>query len=419
MPVRLAAVGLGNRTTKYLKYVKDHPERVVLTYVADIDEHRVETVRRQFGLPRERCFAGGELLLAAAPEDIDAVIIGSPDFTHRDFALEAISHSYHVLLEKPVGLDASQTREIADAARDAGVLIGVCYVLRYKKYYSTLRRLSRRENLGGLISISHTTDIGVDRTLHSYVRGPWNVREMGSPVFLSKCCHDVDIALWLTDAKPVSVLSRTAARFFVAENAPSEAADRCLDCPLEGECPYSAVDLYLRRHDWIAGFMAREGESLDDAILRELKESRYGRCAFKCGNDAFECQDVFVQMSDGTTVSIKMDSLTGDDNRVTVLKFRGGTITADERKITVHYHNGDPDEVYDFSASYRAPLHGNADLNLIEAFITALESGSADSYYDENPDSTVIRTSPEKLIESHLVCFAAEESRRNGNIVYL
>jgi predicted dehydrogenase len=59
--------------------------------------------------------------LFAAPE-LDAIYIASPNLLHKEQALAAIAAGKHVLVEKPMGVNAAECEEIIAAAREAGVV---------------------------------------------------------------------------------------------------------------------------------------------------------------------------------------------------------------------------------------------------------------------------------------------------------
>ena len=210
--IRLAAIGLGNRTRKYLEYVQAHPEEVSLVAVVEPDDIRRQSVAAGFGLPEAVCFRDAKGLFAADLQ-IDGVIIASPDNLHFDQTMAAISHGWHVLLEKPVAESIERCRQISEAARRAKVQVLICYVLRYHPYYRKLRELVRGGAIGEVVSVSHRVNIGTDRMTHTYVRGPWGIAADSSPSFLSKCCHDVDILLWITGKHARKVSSFGSLRF--------------------------------------------------------------------------------------------------------------------------------------------------------------------------------------------------------------
>src|SRR3984957_11407402 len=57
----------------------------------------------------------------AADPDIDAVVIATPNDTHRPIALACIAAGKHVMCEKPLGLNYAESREMYEAARAKNV----------------------------------------------------------------------------------------------------------------------------------------------------------------------------------------------------------------------------------------------------------------------------------------------------------
>lgn len=64
-------------------------------------------------------------------QDLDLVDICTPNIFHKEQALDALAHRTHLYVEKPLGLDLDQAREIAEAARLAGVLTHTAFTMRY------------------------------------------------------------------------------------------------------------------------------------------------------------------------------------------------------------------------------------------------------------------------------------------------
>ena len=81
--VKIAAVGLGNRTCKYLRYVEEHGESAELVAVVDPDPSKADWARDAFSLPSEHCFRSFDEL-AASGLQLDACIIGTPDLYHHE-----------------------------------------------------------------------------------------------------------------------------------------------------------------------------------------------------------------------------------------------------------------------------------------------------------------------------------------------
>ena len=407
-PVRIAAIGLGNRTRKYLKYLEAHPEAGRVSMIVEPNPERLKEIKAQYGLHSRDCFSSVEDFFACRRE-VDAVIIGTPDETHYSICLKAIGYGYHCLVEKPVAQTARECEDLCAVAGRQGVVVCVCYVLRYFPFYLKLKEIIDSGELGPIISVSHIENVGLDRMTHAYVRGIFSKSEESSPMFLSKCCHDVDLLLWLTGKHVEKVASFGELNWFRPDNAPEGSAFRCVDCKVEADCPYSAVDLYERRRDWISNFLVPKGETIDSVIAAELREGRFGRCVYHCGNDVVDHQVVGLKMTDGTDIGITMDAFTLKDQRVTKIECAFGEIEADEKTLTVTHFRRGKQEIFNFSEIFNRPLHGNADLSVMEDFLKAVA----------DPLNHKVRCSIADALESHLVCFRAEESRVSSQVVSL
>ena len=397
--VKIAAVGLGNRTCKYLRYVEEHGELAELVAVVDPDLSKADWAKAAFSLPDERCFGSFDELVASGLQ-MDACIIGTPDLYHHELAVKAMRCGWHVLLEKPMGQTEEQCKDIVDVSAETGKMVTVCYILRYHPYFMKLKELSADSKMGKILSVKHIEGVGRDRTAHTFVRGPWNMKEMNTTVFFTKCCHDVDFVLWLTGNQVKSVKSQKGDRIFTPAHAPAGAADRCVSCAIEKECPYSAVNLYLRRKDWIKGFVAQPGETQDEMIVRMLNESRYGRCVYSCPeNDVIDRQSVEMEMIDGVKAEVIMECVTGAKDRYTVIECENAVITGDESFIDVTYKDPSiPQEKYDFQWTRGMELHAGADHQIVKEFIESIASGDLQT-----------RTPSTESLSSHLICFRAEK----------
>ncbi len=80
--------------------------------------------------------------------DIDAVIIATPNFTHRAMALAAAQHGKHIMCEKPLGLCSDEVREMYRAAEDAGVVHMTAFTYRFAPSMRYLKHLLTTGALG-------------------------------------------------------------------------------------------------------------------------------------------------------------------------------------------------------------------------------------------------------------------------------
>jgi predicted dehydrogenase len=82
---------------------------------------------RHFGIPFHTS-SNAELL---AREDVDAVVVATPDFTHKDIAIAALEANKPVLLQKPMARNSAECYEIIAATKETGVSLYVSYMHRY------------------------------------------------------------------------------------------------------------------------------------------------------------------------------------------------------------------------------------------------------------------------------------------------
>ena len=404
-PVAVVAIGAGNRMRTYMHYVEQHPDKVKLVAVVEQNAIRRNAMASRFAVPEQHRYAHYDDFFRQ-PVAADAVIICTPDNEHYRPCMMAIELGYHVMLEKPIAQTLEQCRDIEQAARRRGAIVCICHVMRYHPCFIKIKDLLAEGALGKLISINYTEGVGLDRGTHSYVRGIWNRAETSNPMILAKCCHDMDFLLWITRSRPQKISSFGGLRWFRKENAPAGSADRCIHCGVEKKCPYSAVNLYLERHDWVSNFDIPEGQTLDDAIRKELAEGRLGRCVFHCDNDVVDQQVVLMEMDNGATVSLSMDIFTRKDNRQISIRLTEGEIETDEKKVEVTYFLGNRKEIYDFSDIVNQPYHGGADHKIIEEFVQAIRG-----------ERQYLPSLVSESVESHRLCFEAERSRLTGKTI--
>lgn len=143
-PVRIGVIGAGAVTGyHHLPGIRIDP-RAELVAVCDADAALVDRRMKEWGCSSGTTDVGK---LCTAPE-IDAVIIATPNFTHREIALAAIGAGKHVMCEKPLGLSAADVRQMYCAARDAGVVHMTAFTYRFAPAMRYLRYLLGCGDLG-------------------------------------------------------------------------------------------------------------------------------------------------------------------------------------------------------------------------------------------------------------------------------
>jgi predicted dehydrogenase len=101
-----------------------------------------------------------------ADKNVDIVYIGLPHAFHKNNCLDAISHGKHVLCEKAFTLNASEAKEVLDAARAKGVFIMEAMWTRFFPLVKSIQKLVHKEMAIGRVH-RVLSDFAMDQDLES------------------------------------------------------------------------------------------------------------------------------------------------------------------------------------------------------------------------------------------------------------
>jgi len=145
-PVRIAIVGAGAVSDyHHVPAIRIDP-RSRLAGVCDASQELLE--KRRLDWKCERITRDFEEI--CADPNVDAVIIATPNFTHKSITLAAARHGKHVMCEKPLGLNATEVREMYHACRDARVVHMTAFTYRFAPSMRYMRHLAKSGALGAL-----------------------------------------------------------------------------------------------------------------------------------------------------------------------------------------------------------------------------------------------------------------------------
>ena len=142
---RIGVIGGGRFGTNHLIAFSqmEREGRVKLAALSDLNPEILEAQIQKFNIKGYRDLGG-----MLARESLDAVSIATPDFAHREIALQAIAAGKHVLVEKPLDVTAEGCLEIINAAKKNKVFIQVDFHKRFDPYHQETERLVREGHLG-------------------------------------------------------------------------------------------------------------------------------------------------------------------------------------------------------------------------------------------------------------------------------
>ena len=444
-PVRLAVLGAGGRgADAYGRWVRAHPDRARIVAVAEPDGARLDALA---GTTAARSPDWRDLVADLAHLRPDAVVVALPDALHVDAAVAVADAGLPMLLEKPAAPTLPALTELARVVHRTGARIAVGHVLRFTPFWRAVHAVVTSGALGDLATIEVRENIGFWHFAHSFVRGSWRSAAESSPMVLAKTCHDLDLIRLLAGAAPRTVSSEGSLLHFRPENAPDGAPARCTDgCPAAADCPFYAPRYYLDALRDVTGHpVTMLGADLSPAgRLAALRRGPYGRCVYRSDNDVADHQQTLLRFGSGLTATLTASAFTAENTRhLAITGTRGqlhGHMESGELRMDLFSPSGrlpetlvGPDAPPDVELvasgtdgplghathtlvarpaagsgdAAGAPRHAGGDDGLMDAFCRAVADGTVGSG-DLSFDTA---------LDSHLMAFAAEESRAGAGVV--
>ena len=408
-PVEAVLVGAGRRGSyNFGQYALSHPDELRYVAVAEPNQTLRERFARAHEIPPERCFQSWEEL-AARGQLAPVMVNSSNDTTHYASTIAALDSGYDVLLEKPMATTPAECVSLVEATGRTGRNIWVYYEARNTDFFTKVARVVQSGRLGGIVAVQHQENVAYWHMAHSFIRGNWADSKTSGPMILTKCCHDMDLLTWIMGRKAVRLSSFGSLLHFRPDQAPHpEIPERCTDgCPIEEECPFYAPRLYLG--DFMGALTNAVSLESDNASrLEALRTGPYGRCVYHSYNDVVDHQTVNMEFEGELTVTLIMHGHSHQEGRT--MRYDGaratllGKYTKVGPGISVHDHRS---EKVERVPTHVGDSHGGGDQRLMAAFVRTVRG------QDSEPLCTA-----EEALESHLMCFAAEESRvRNGAVI--
>lgn len=403
--IEVALIGAGSRGTfAYGSYALKRPNEIRFIAVCEPNEERRSHFAGLHGIPPDMQFASWREFLDR-PKLCDAVLICTQDRDHFEPTMKALEQGYHIMVEKPMSPDPLEALRMAEEAERRQRILKVCHGNRYSYFYRAVKKLIDDKAIGDVMSVQWTENVGYWHHAHSFVRGNWRNTAETSPMLLQKSCHDMDIMQWLFGGKCVQVSSFGRLSYFTEKNAPEGSTDRCTDgCKVEHICPYSALKLYLNDKDTFPQRVVSLTPTVE-ARLKALREGPYGRCVFRCDNDVVDHQVVNLLFDNEITVAFTMSAFTSEVSRTFKIMGTTGEICGHSlnNDIVVNHFNGRREQIRPERVEGG---HGGNDTLIMMDFVQQVAENRIESV-----------TSGMESARSHLIVFAAEESRMSGKTV--
>jgi predicted dehydrogenase len=172
-------------------------------------------------------------------------------------------------------------------------------------------------------------------------------------------------------------------------------------CPAELECPFHAGRYYLGEgRGWAKKFTE---DYTNEGIIKALNKTPYGKCVYRSDNNVVDHQVVNMEFEGGATATFSMCGFTREQTRIVQIMGTKGEIRGnmEENEISIFDFLTRQETVIHFDQPVGG--HGGGDRGIMRLFLKEVRNG--------NKEDSV--SSVSASVRSHLMAFAAEESRLN------
>jgi len=406
-PLRIALIGAGTRGQHLANQLMKADPDAMLHAVADPDENNRNAMLQAYHIDSGNIYGDWSDIFGNST-GCNAAIIATKDHMHTGPVLAALENNWHILLEKPMAHTYEDCASIRKAWRQSQSVVSVCHSLRYRADFSQVKSLVDQGAIGEVTAVEHREGIEPIRFSHNYVRGKWAREKDNTFLLLHKSSHDLDFIAWLIDKPCLRVSSFGGRSFFRPDQAPEQSGTFCLrDCPIEPSCLYSARKIYLAGEvdKWPARDVISETSIKD--LQTVLEHRPYGRCVWKSANDVVDHQVVSLEFHDGVYVNFTLVGLSHEDGRHThIFGTKGNLIFSEAQQKIMLSRFGEPPE----NLTLQVPEgYHPEDHDMVSGWLKAIYSG----------DHSGILVDPDEAFKTHILAFAAEQSRKQGRMVDL
>lgn len=198
-PLKIGIVGTGGIATgRHIPaFQRIDQDKGLLTAVYDVNEERAWEVSKIYNI-REVYSEYNQLL-----ENVDAVVICTPNKFHSELTVQALKAGCHVLCEKPMALGIEEGEAMLKASQESGKHLSIAYHYRFMKESQAAKRLIT----DGMIGEPVVSRFQALRRRKVPGWGVFTNKDLqGGGSLMDYGCHLLDLTMWLLDfPKPIEV----------------------------------------------------------------------------------------------------------------------------------------------------------------------------------------------------------------------
>ncbi len=355
---KIGVIGVGMRSMFLMNEILKRDELEVVA-VSDVSQHSLDQICSRYDKNWDKYLDYKDLLVR---EDIEGVIIVSPDYAHEEQAIAAFEAGKHVFLEKPIAVTLEGGNRVLEARDKSGKTLLIGFVLRYNKAYKKMKELISSGVIGEVKTgwVLHSVGAGSDWYFHDWHGTMANT----GGLLLQKGSHDFDIINWVVDSK-IKRIAAFGSQDFFGGNKPNDLV--CQKCEERNNCSEAIQD---RNISW-----KRPDGNQTEVLYNQWRN----QCVYREEVDVLDNHQVMLEYENGVKVSYLECHYTPDDNREYIFIGTKGKLKLDDANdcITVQLRNGmyDRKEKITYENLQLSEGHGGGDKYILDDFVYALRTG--------------------------------------------
>ncbi|RKX71660.1 hypothetical protein DRP53_00820 [candidate division WOR-3 bacterium] len=198
MGIPIGVVGCGAHAQTVHIPILSQSDQFDLIGICDCDEKKLELVGEKYQI-RRRYLEFQELL---NDNEIEAVVIVTPESLHHVMVISALRCGKHVLCEKPMAEKRADAEAVAEAVRASDRIFALGLNERFRPEVQAIKQLIEKGELGKIAYLK----AGWLNNWQDWSLDDWHRARVASGAFTSLGVHLLDIILWFIEIEPDGIL---------------------------------------------------------------------------------------------------------------------------------------------------------------------------------------------------------------------
>jgi len=297
--LRIGVLGVRGRGG-IAKHWHEPEGRSVVVAGMDISDDALEMFRKDVN-PEARVTKESDELVQM--DDLDAVAVTSPEFTHEEYVIKAFEAGKHVFCEKPMAITPDGCDRMLRAWQASGKHFMIGFNMRYMNIFRVMKDVVDSGAIGEVkvVWVRHFVGHGGQWYYHDWHANSKNT----TGLLLQKASHDIDMIHWITGKYATKAVGMGSLDYYGGDK-PNDL--RCPDCPEKDDCvEYQHVEGRGANNMNMCVFRQEVDVEDNSTIMMELEggiKATYTQCHYTpdyCRNYTFIGTEGRVENLDDST----------------------------------------------------------------------------------------------------------------------